>query len=61
MALTIGVLICYLELYVVNLDWFVASAVTVDGAVVTGLESEEAIRAAACSKREQERRSRVAR
>jgi hypothetical protein len=88
-TLTIGVLICYLALYVVNLawalfvlgpavmggylgvslgygdlfvlSWFVASAATVGGALGTGLESEEAIRAAAYSKREEERRSRLAR
>ncbi|WP_180987230.1 hypothetical protein [Arthrobacter sp. AFG20] len=88
-TLTIGVLICYLALYVVNLawalfvldpavmggylhvslgygdlfvlTWFVASAATVGGALGTGLESDEAIRAAAYSKREEERRSRLAR
>jgi hypothetical protein len=88
-SLTIGVLICYLALYVVNLSWalfvldpavmggylhvslgygdlfvlswFVASAATVGGALGTGLESEEAIRAAAYSKREEERRNRLAR
>jgi hypothetical protein len=88
-SLTIGVLICYLALYVVNLawalfvldpavmggylhvslgyedlfvlTWFVASAATVGGALGTGLESEEAIRAAAYSKREEERRNRLAR
>lgn len=87
-TLTIGVLICYLALYVVNLawalfvldpavmggylqvslgygdlfvlTWFVASAATVGGALGTGLESEEAIRAAAYSKREEERRNRLA-
>jgi hypothetical protein len=89
MTLTIGVLICYLALYVVNLvwalfildpavmggylhesrgygdlfvlTWFVASAATVGGALGTGLESDEAIRAAAYSKREEERRNRLAR
>jgi hypothetical protein len=88
-TLTIGVLICYLALYVVNLawamfvldpavmggylhvslgygdlfvlTWFVASAATVGGALGTGLESEEAVRAAAYSKREEERRNRLAR
>jgi hypothetical protein len=87
-TLTIGVLICYLALYVVNLvwalfvldpavmggylhvslgygdlfvlTWFVASAATVGGALGTGLESDEAIRAAAYSKREEERRNRLA-
>ncbi|GAA1784292.1 hypothetical protein GCM10009712_34330 [Pseudarthrobacter sulfonivorans] len=88
-TLTIGIIICYLALYVVNLawamfvldpaimggylqqtldygdlfvlTWFVASAATVGGALGTGLESEEAIRAAAYSKREEERRTRLAR
>ena len=88
-TLTIGIIICYLALYVVNLawalfvldpavmgsyiqqrldygdlfvlSWFVASAATVGGALGTGLESEEAIRAAAYSKREEERRNRLAR
>lgn len=87
-TLTIGVLICYLALYVVNLawalfvldtdvmggylntsvgsgdlfvlTWFVASAATLGGALGTGLESDEAIRAAAYSKREEERRARLA-
>jgi hypothetical protein len=87
-TLTIGVIICYLALYVVNLawalfvldpavmggylgvalgygdlfvlTWFVASAATVGGALGSGLESDEAIRAAAYSKREEERRSRLA-
>ena len=43
------------------LTWFVASAATVGGGLGTGLESDEAIRAAAYSKREEERRSRLAR
>ena len=88
-TLTIGVLICYLALYLVNLAWamfvldpavmggylhaslgygdlfvlawFVASAATVGGGLGTGLESDEAIRAAAYSKREEERRERLAR
>jgi hypothetical protein len=88
-TLTVGVLICYLALYVVNvawalfvldpavmggylhtsrsygdlfvLAWFVASAATVAGGLGTGLESDEAIRAAAYSKREEERRNRLAR
>jgi hypothetical protein len=88
-TLTVGVLICYLALYVVNLvwalfilnpavvggylhvslgygdlfvlSWFVASAATLGGALGTGLESDEAIRAAAYSKREEERRDRLAR
>jgi len=88
-TLTLGVLICYLALYVVNLAWaffvldpsvmggylhasrsygdlfvlawFVASAATVGGGLGSGLESDEAIRAAAYSKREEERRNRLAR
>ena len=42
------------------LAWFVASAATVGGGLGTGLESDEAIRAAAYSKREEDRRSRLA-
>ena len=42
------------------LVWFVASAATIGGALGTGLESDEAIRAAAYSKREEERRARLA-
>jgi hypothetical protein len=49
----------YRDLFV--LAWFVASAATVGGALGTGLESDEAIRAAAYSKREEERRNRLAR
>jgi len=88
LTLTIGVLLCYLALYVVNLAWalfvldpavmgnllgtsldygdvfvlvwFVASAATIGGALGTGLESDEAIRAAAYSKREEDRRARLA-
>ena len=48
----------YGDLFV--LTWFVASAATVGGALGTGLESDEAIRAAAYSKREEERRNRLA-
>jgi hypothetical protein len=88
LTLTIGVVICYLALYLVNLvwalfvidpavmggylrkpigygdlfvlAWFVASAATVGGGLGSGLESDEAIRAAAYSKREEERRNRLA-
>jgi hypothetical protein len=42
------------------LAWFVASAATVGGALGSGFESDEAIRAAAYSKREEDRRSRLA-
>jgi hypothetical protein len=89
LTLTMGVLICYVGLYIVNLlwalfvvdptvmggylnasrnygdlfllAWFVASAATVGGGLGSGLESDEAIRAAAYSKREEERRNRLAR
>lgn len=88
LTLTIGIVICYLALYVVNLawalfvldtsvmsealgrtvgvgdlfvlTWFVASAATLGGALGTGLESDDAIRAATYSKREEERRARLA-
>jgi hypothetical protein len=49
----------YGDLFV--LAWFVASAATVGGGLGTGLESDDAIRAAAYSKREEERRNRLAR
>jgi len=48
----------YQELFM--LAWFSASAATVGGALGTGLESDEAIRAAAYSKREEDRRNRLA-
>jgi hypothetical protein len=48
----------YADLFV--LAWFVASAATVGGGLGTGLESDDAIRAAAYSKREEERRNRLA-
>ncbi len=88
LTLTVGVVICYLALYAVNLAWavfvldpdvmgdtlgstlsygdlfvlawFVASAATIGGALGTGLESDDAIRAAAYSKREEDRRARLA-
>ena len=44
----------YPDLFV--LAWFVASAATVGGGLGSGLETDEAIRAAAYSKREEERR-----
>lgn len=43
------------------LAWFVTSAATVGGGLGSGLETDEAIRAAAYSKREQERRHRLSR
>lgn len=42
------------------LAWFVASAATVGGALGSGLESDDAIRAAAYAKREEVRRERLA-
>jgi hypothetical protein len=48
----------YRDLFV--LAWFVASAATVGGGLGSGLESDEAIRAAAYSKREEDRRTRLA-
>jgi hypothetical protein len=45
----------------VVLAWFVASAATVGGGLGTGLESDESIRAAAYSKREEDRRTRLSR
>jgi hypothetical protein len=47
----------YGDLFV--LAWFVASAATVGGGLGSGLESDEAIRAAAYSKREEDRRDRL--
>ncbi len=44
----------------VVLAWFVASAATVGGGLGSGLETDEAIRAAAYSKREEDRRERLA-
>lgn len=49
----------YGDLFV--LAWFVASAATVGGGLGSGLESDDAIRAAAYSKREEERRKHLAR
>jgi hypothetical protein len=43
------------------LAWFVASAATVGGGLGSGLETEEAIRGATYSQREQDRRDRLAR
>ena len=42
------------------LAWFVASAATVGGGLGSGFDSDEAVRAAAYSKREEERRERLA-
>ncbi|MDQ1395939.1 MAG: hypothetical protein QOG64_1198 [Acidimicrobiaceae bacterium] len=88
LTLILGVLICYVSLYVVNLTWayfvldprvigrylhtpvshevlfvlawFVASAATVGGGLGSGLETDKAIRTATYSKREQDRRDRLA-
>ena len=49
----------YGDLFV--LAWFVASAATVGGGLGSGPESDEAIRAATYSKREEDRRDRLAR
>ena len=43
------------------LAWFIASAATIGGGLGSGLESDDAIRAATYSKREEERRARLAR
>ncbi|MHC2999354.1 hypothetical protein [Microbacterium sp. HJ5] len=59
MGESVGIPLDYGDLFV--LTWFVASAATIGGALGTGLESDEAIRAAAYSKREEERRARLAR
>lgn len=88
-TLTVGMMLCYLALYVINLlwalfildptlvdnylrvsfshsdlfvlAWFIASAATIGGGLGSGLESDDAIRAAAYSKREEDRRARLAR
>jgi hypothetical protein len=49
----------YDDLFV--LTWFVASIATVGGGLGSGLESDEAIRSAAYSKREEDRRERLVR
>ena len=49
----------YGDLFV--LTWFVASAATVGGGLGSGLETDESIRAATYSQREQDRRDRLAR
>ncbi len=55
---SVGTSLGYGDLLV--LTWFVASAATLGGALGTGLESDEAIRAATYSKREEDRRARLA-
>ena len=50
--------VSYGDLFI--LTWFVASAATIGGGLGSGLETDEAIRAAAYSKREQDRRERLA-
>lgn len=55
----VGASLGYADLFV--LAWFVASAATVGGGLGSSLESDEAIRAATYSKREQDRRDRLAR
>ena len=49
----------YRDLFI--LAWFVASVATVGGALGSGLETDEAIRAATYSKREEDRRAELAR
>ena len=49
----------YRDLFV--LAWFIASAATIGGGLGSGLESDDAIRAATYSKREEDRRERLAR
>ncbi len=55
----LGASLGYRDLFI--LAWFVASAATVGGGLGSSLESDEAIRAAAYSKREEDRRDRLAR
>ena len=57
MTSSVGARIDYADLFV--LSWFVASAATVGGGLGSGLESDDAVRAAAYSKREGERRNRL--
>ena len=58
MSVSLGRLVDYHDLFV--LAWFVASAATVGGALGSGFESDDAIRAATYSKRERDRRERLA-
>ena len=58
MGRSVGARLGYGDLFV--LAWFVASAATVGGGLGSGLETDEAIRGAAYSKREQDRRERLA-